>query len=338
MESKSGKEDVGSSLWFPEKKPKFPRLLCLLIVTCVLLLVSLLVLYDHERCAKRRELIPRYDPWNGNASEIAQAKSRNNKELSPDENSASHLQRNLPQVVAIGVRDGGYELLLKLLGEHPSIKTVNQSTGFFESDSKFARGLDWYEAQMPQLSQGQVLVEVSPDAFSRHKILERVHLMSPNSKLLIVLRDPLERVLLRVPENLPRHPVARQKEIKKIVDGVEVGKYSRNLKNAMQIFPKEKIHVVPFEKLIKSPVEELKKVCRFMGVDDSIYNDKVEEEIYQKVSDSYEKDKKVVETFRRRCVPRCFKRIQIESRKTYNHLIHELSLLTGDEFFKTWLY
>ena len=66
---------------------------------------------------------------------------------------------------------------------------------FILSDRNYQKGPDWYLEQLPAASYGQVVVEKTPRYFVESKIPQRIRSLLPDVKLIIVLRNPIDRLV-----------------------------------------------------------------------------------------------------------------------------------------------
>uniref|UniRef100_A0A8D0EEB8 Sulfotransferase n=1 Tax=Salvator merianae TaxID=96440 RepID=A0A8D0EEB8_SALMN len=103
--------------------------------------------------------------------------------------------QQLPQTVIIGVRKGGTRALLEMLSLHPDIAAAESEVHFFDWEEHYGNGLQWYINQMPFSYSYQITVEKTPAYFTSPEVPERVYRMNKTIKLLLILRDPTERVL-----------------------------------------------------------------------------------------------------------------------------------------------
>nr|XP_054595833.1 heparan sulfate (glucosamine) 3-O-sulfotransferase 3-like isoform X2 [Nothobranchius furzeri] len=101
--------------------------------------------------------------------------------------------RKLPQALIIGVKKGGTRALLEFLRLHPDIRALGSEPHFF--DRHYARGLNWYRSMMPKALEGQIVMEKTPRYFVTVDTPQRVHSMSPDVKLIVVVRDPVTRAI-----------------------------------------------------------------------------------------------------------------------------------------------
>ena len=66
---------------------------------------------------------------------------------------------------------------------------------FFDRDENYEKGLEWYESQMPEISPNQISIEKSPSYFVTPEVPERVYGMNSTIKLLLIVREPVTRVI-----------------------------------------------------------------------------------------------------------------------------------------------
>lgn len=95
----------------------------------------------------------------------------------------------------IGVRKGGTRALLEMLNLHPRIAMVPVEVHFFDKVDNYERGLDWYREQMPLSTDAELTVEKSPSYYVTPEVPERVWAMSPHVQLVLIVRDPVTRLL-----------------------------------------------------------------------------------------------------------------------------------------------
>ena len=66
---------------------------------------------------------------------------------------------------------------------------------FFDDEEQFEKGLDWYRAQMPLAAASDVVLEKTPGYFTSKTAPARVAALNPQMKLILILRDPLQRTV-----------------------------------------------------------------------------------------------------------------------------------------------
>jgi tetratricopeptide (TPR) repeat protein len=110
-----------------------------------------------------------------------------------------------PDFVIIGVPKGGTTSLLQWLGRHPQIwGHPRKELHFF--NGAWDQGPAWYAAQFPVFASGSGIRrgEATPNYFLHPQAPERLAAAAPHTKLILLLRDPLQRAISWI-EHLRRH-------------------------------------------------------------------------------------------------------------------------------------
>ncbi|KAM6951260.1 heparan sulfate (glucosamine) 3-O-sulfotransferase 3-like [Aplochiton taeniatus] len=195
----------------------------------------------------------------------------NNNSLSKDWTAT----RRLPQALIIGVKKGGTRALLEFLRLHPDIRALGSEPHFF--DRHYARGLEWYRSMMPKALDGQIVMEKTPRYFVTVETPARVHSMSQDVKLIVVVRDPVTRAISDYTQIISKTPDIPSFEslafknrssgqIDSLWSPLWIGLYAQHLERWLAWFPRVQIHLVNGEKLISDPAGELGKVQDFLGL------------------------------------------------------------------------
>lgn len=89
----------------------------------------------------------------------------------------------------------GTEAFSTFLSINPQVAmSLNlRSTLFFTSN--FNKGFAWYKEQMMCGSSDQVTVEKAPQYYPNALAPGRIHNMDPNIKLILMVRDPIDRAM-----------------------------------------------------------------------------------------------------------------------------------------------
>lgn len=190
--------------------------------------------------------------------------------------------QQLPQTIIIGVRKGGTRALLEMLSLHPDVAAAENEVHFFDWEEHYSQGLGWYLTQMPFSSPHQLTVEKTPAYFTSPKVPERIHSMNPTIRLLLILRDPSERVLSDYTQVLYNH-LQKHKPYPPIEDllmrdgqlnvdykALNRSLYHAHMLNWLRFFPLGHIHIVDGDRLIRDPFPEIQKVERFLKLSPQI--------------------------------------------------------------------
>lgn len=110
--------------------------------------------------------------------------------------------RFLPSYVIVGAQKGGTSALYEYLVRHPLVgRSTNEEVQYFSLN--YARGTAWYRGHFPTVARaayvrrryGRELVtgESSPYYLFHPHALERIQELLPDAKLIVVLRNPVDR-------------------------------------------------------------------------------------------------------------------------------------------------
>ncbi|XP_023331056.1 heparan sulfate glucosamine 3-O-sulfotransferase 1 [Eurytemora carolleeae] len=192
-------------------------------------------------------------------------------------------ERRLPSCIIIGVRKGGTRALLEMLSLHPQIRVAQQEVHFFDNETNYGQGYPWYLNQFPALGPDQICVEKSPSYFVTLKVPERIKEMNPRMKLILIVRDPVTRLISdftqithnRIDKGLQIRDfdstmVREDGSLALDTYGVDTGVYSTHLLNWFKHFPREQVYIANGDKLIRTPWQEMNKIENFLNLQHSI--------------------------------------------------------------------
>lgn len=118
------------------------RILVVCIITFFLLLLIQLKLLDLNNCSSF-QCWPIFDYDNEQHNSTARSVKQESV-------------KTLPSVLIIGAKKGGTRALIDSLQLHPQIIAAKREIHFFDDDSLYSKGLDWYRQQMPTAKNNQV--------------------------------------------------------------------------------------------------------------------------------------------------------------------------------------
>uniref|UniRef100_A0A915HHY5 Sulfotransferase domain-containing protein n=1 Tax=Romanomermis culicivorax TaxID=13658 RepID=A0A915HHY5_ROMCU len=189
--------------------------------------------------------------------------------------SETKFQKRLPDAIIIGVKKAGTRALLEYLRLHPLVKGTGPEIHFF--DKKFHLGLEWYKSQMPETMEDQITIEKTPSYFVRAEVPGRIYNMSRDTKLLVVVRDPVQRAVSDFTQSTSKRFSGRTFEQTVFTDQkfetvdlsrslIRIGLYSKHIKNWLKFFPPNQILFVSGENLVKKPYDEIRLVEKFLNL------------------------------------------------------------------------
>ncbi|XP_029946394.1 heparan sulfate glucosamine 3-O-sulfotransferase 6 [Salarias fasciatus] len=183
--------------------------------------------------------------------------------------------KRFPQAIIIGVKKGGTRALLEFLRIHPDVRAFGAEPHFF--DRFYDKGLEWYRNLMPRTLDGQITMEKTPSYFVTKEAPGRVCTMNCQTKLIVVVRDPVTRAVSDYTQTLTKNPglpsfqsLALKNVSTGLIDttwsAVRIGLYAKHLENWLQHFPLSHFLFVSGERLVSDPAGEMGRVQDFLGL------------------------------------------------------------------------
>ena len=193
----------------------------------------------------------------------------------------------LPHAIIIGARKGGTRGLLNFINIHPDVIAAERELHYFDNDTIYQRGVDWYKSRLPECHPGQIVIEKTPAYFVSKKAPGRIHNMNKTIKLLLILRNPIDRAIsdyLQLYQKSISSSVAmgtfeemvlhsNKHKINLRYGPVVTSVYYIFLIRWLKLFPRRQLHVVDGEKFVRQPYSEIKKVESFLGLSHKISED-----------------------------------------------------------------
>jgi len=146
-------------------------------------------------------------------------------------------------------------------------------------------------SQMPMTLDSQLTVEKTPSYFVTKFVPQRIYAMSPNVKLILVVRDPVTRALSdytqarlkrsdlpffetlafinsssTVRQRYRRHSADDLFRVNVSWGAIRIGLYARYLDRWLQLFTLDQFHFVSGERLVVDPAGELRRLQHFLGI------------------------------------------------------------------------
>ena len=176
-----------------------------------------------------------------------------------------------PDFIGVGTQRSGTTWWFRTLLGHPDIRPPKgrvKELHFFDrfcASEMREEDVARYHALFPR-GPGQIAGEWTPrymgDVWTP-RLLARA---APDARLLVMLRDPVERYRSGVAHRLMTEPDRPAELI--ATDAVERGRYAAQLERVLRFFDAERILVLQYERCRLDPVGEYRRTLRFLGVSD----------------------------------------------------------------------
>jgi hypothetical protein len=172
------------------------------------------------------------------------------------------------------------------LSLHPEITMSEQKElDFFVAEKTWSRGLEWYEQNFPG---GTAIRGESSPNYTKYPafqgVPERLHATIPDSKLIYLVRDPIERIVSHYVDaySFGRENAPLEEALSSLGDNhyVNCSRYHMQLTRYVDFFPLERVLVITSEDLKSRRIDTLQEVFRFLGVDDEFSTSAFDEIVY----------------------------------------------------------
>lgn len=195
----------------------------------------------------------------------------------------------VPDFLVIGAMKCGTTSLYRWLGEHRRVRPTNpKEIHFFDNEPVYAElGQDWYLAHFPSGDGGRnwITGEATPSYLFVPNVPERVAALAPDTKLIVLLRDPVDRArshwshqrsrgretadvqaaMLRALRTDDRRNDSNPVRIRKD-SYLRRGLYADQLERWWKHFDRERTLVMRSDDLFGDPAGALGRVCGFLGI------------------------------------------------------------------------
>ena len=200
--------------------------------------------------------------------------------------------RVLPDFIISGTVRSGTTSLYYNICEHPSVLPADyDEIGFF--DSNYHLGINWYRSMFPTEKEMErvkketnfaITGEDTPFYFWKKEAAERILKDIPNSKIIIIFRNPVDRAysnyqlgIRKKTETLSFEDAIDEEmnflekhSFRESVDRrrsyLSKGFYENQIKIWFNVFPREKIHILSTEDMQKNPEKTLLKIFQFLVI------------------------------------------------------------------------
>lgn len=209
--------------------------------------------------------------------------------------------RVLPDYLVIGAQRAGTTSLQSVLAQHPNVSSARWMKGVHYFDTGYHRSPEWYRTHFPTRAHARRVErrtgaplrcgEASPYYVFHPLAVERIAADLPDARLVVLLRDPVERTLshhkhevrrgnepLDLLEALDAEPDRLRGEADRIVAGapfvnsfahqtfsyVERSRYGPQISRLFDHVGRDKVLVLQSEQLFGDPAAVLERVLAFL--------------------------------------------------------------------------
>jgi hypothetical protein len=182
-----------------------------------------------------------------------------------------------PDFIIVGAPKAATTWLLTMLQQQPRVYMPAPELHFFSREHE--RGRDWYAAQFAAARPGQLVGEKSASYLADPRAAARIRAALPEVRLIVQLRNPVERaysdycMLLRrgeVDAEIGRYLDSERTPLRRFLDD---GLYARHLAAFLELFPQERLKILLYDDIKRNPAGVFDEVTSFLGLVDPVRPD-----------------------------------------------------------------
>ena len=183
-----------------------------------------------------------------------------------------------PDFVGVGTQRSGTTWWFALLLDHPGIrgpKGARKEVHFFDrfgAEEMTDADVEAYHAHFPRRP-GMLAGEWTPRYMAYQWTPEVLRRAAPEAKLLVLLRDPIERYRSGIVHRRLRGP---QRGHVTASDATERGRYASQLRHLYGVFPPEQVLVLQYERCRADAIAQYRRTLEFIGADPDYLPDELE--------------------------------------------------------------
>ena len=175
-----------------------------------------------------------------------------------------------PSFVVIGAMKGATTWIAHQLRNHPQLWLPGAEPHYFSSE--YDRGPAWYASLFDAAPADRIIGEKSADYLAHPLAAERMAAMIPSARLIVQLRDPVQRaysdycMLFRrgwVSGDPAKYLKGANPEKSRFLLG---GLYGAHLRRFLQHYQRDQIQVILYESVREMPEQVIADVCTHIGV------------------------------------------------------------------------
>lgn len=178
----------------------------------------------------------------------------------------------------IGCQKTASTWIYKSLEEHPEVN-VSDKDAIHYFTINYYRGDDWYEKKFTNKPSAKVTIDTTPSYYRDLLAPQRIKNYNPNAKLIISLRNPIDRAFSHYWHEKKKGTIKHNFEDALLYSGhgnydlfnnwIESGYYHKWISNFLNHFDRSQILFLKYEDLKIDAKAFYKKICDFMEVDAS---------------------------------------------------------------------
>jgi len=173
-----------------------------------------------------------------------------------------------PDFLYIGTSKAGSTWLFSVLSWHPQIFVYpGKNLGYFSS--RYDLGSEWYLSNFDPGPEHRVSGEVSHSYLVSKDAPARIHEALPAIKLIVCLRDPVQRTFSDYLDGVKNGKLhgSFEEELERTPALIDRSRYGVQLERYLKLFDRKQLHIASFDELAVAPKRFASAIFEFLGVD-----------------------------------------------------------------------
>jgi len=140
-------------------------------------------------------------------------------------------------------------------------------------DKNYFLPLRWYRNHFVRSDGSLLNGEATPVYMSKKSAIDRIRVHYPDVKLIVFLREPIQRAFSkwnRVRQRNDAARVATKPFVRSVLDNdrklLTNGLYAEHLEYILKRFPRENLHIAISERVLDRPAQEYERISRFLDL------------------------------------------------------------------------
>jgi hypothetical protein len=177
-----------------------------------------------------------------------------------------------PDFVGVGAQRSGSTWWYRLAVEsHPQVIRRDEQLKEMHYFDRFWNGevpvdlVERYHRFFPR-PEGSITGEWTPRYMFDHWSMRLLREAAPDARILVILRDPIERFGSGFTTR--RHlGITRGRRLEELASAVARGAYSDQLRRVFDLYPREQVLVLQYERCLADATREMERTLRFLGLE-----------------------------------------------------------------------
>lgn len=176
--------------------------------------------------------------------------------------------------IIIGAHRCGTTWLHENLSQHSEVFMPRQKElHFFDREDNFCQGLAYYSRYFTSVTNNLLIGEATPNYFATENVPKRIHRYFPNTKLILMLRHPIDRLYSAYKLNCGNNNVIETFEsfIKRKQIMVEEGLYYKHLLEYLEYYTMDDIHISFYAELRKNSANVYRNILEYLDINNTMF-------------------------------------------------------------------